>query len=81
MKTVSILSISKDEVKQHFFEEFPKMRLSDKQLIGIGELVEQDMFQYASSEFYEQLQDAIKDAAMQVLHLEFDESYNIVKEK
>ena len=82
LDAVALLSINDIDVSSTFPDESKHLveNLTQEQLDEIAVIAHEKLFRFSSDEFWADFRDAIQEATMEVIGLDFDEEYTI-KEK
>lgn len=85
LDAVAILTVNEFDILNSFPEEERQIlditNLSQDQLDEIALLAQEKLFKFISDEFWSEYSDSVREAAMEVLGLDFDEEFNLVKGK
>lgn len=81
LESVSILGVNDIDVLNSFPEEehYLLKNLTQEQLDEIAVLAGEKLFKFMHDSFWAEYSDSVREAAMEVLDLDFDEEFNLTK--
>lgn len=82
LDAVAILTVNEFDILNSFPEEerHVLVNITQEQLDEIAVLAQEKLFKFMHDSFWSDYSDSVREATMEVLNLDFDDDYNIVKE-